>query len=393
MTASETPNRKRRVMIPVIAGMGNALMAMPMVRQIKRAWPDASITILARDDGMAEPYRRMPEIVDEVLCTGVGLKALFRSVRWAWQRRPDVYLIPFPSNRWHYSLLALTSRANVKALHSYPAGYWRSLGFIGMRMPAERKIHDVIQNLRLLKLLEIEPDESEKPRFVVTESDRRRAREMIESTGMNPDGGFIAVHAGSGSYTVIASAKRWPAKNYGELIDHMRSEFGLPVLLLEGPHEAGVADAIVRHANRDTGFQPVPEALEPQDRSHGLKARVTDSAVHVLKVHGQLGEAAAVLERATVYVGSDSGLAHLAASVGKRAVTIFAPADPDRVSPYGSRDLVVQTDKPCSPCFTYPFQTPYTDSKCREPYCIEAVTVDRVMDAVRRALAVLPVLQ
>jgi ADP-heptose:LPS heptosyltransferase len=358
-------------MIPVIAGLGNSLMAMPMVRQIKRAWPDASITILARDDGMAEPYRRMPEFVDEVLCTGVGLKALFRSVRWAWQRRPDVYLIPFPSNRWHYSLLALTSRAKLKALHSYPAGYWRSLGFIGRRMPAERKIHDVIQNLRLLKVLGLEPDESEKPRFIVTESDRRRAREMIESTGLSPDGGYIAVHAGSGSYTVIASAKRWPAKNYGQLIDQMRADSGLPVLLLEGPHESGVADAIVKHVQ---GGSDLPE-------------------LRVLKVHGQLGEAAAILERATLYVGSDSGLAHLASSVGKRAVTIFAPADPDRVCPYGSRDLVVQTDKSCSPCFTYPFQTPYTDSKCSEPYCIEAVTVNRVLDAVRRALAVLPVLQ
>ena len=89
----------------------------PTREDFKRAWPAAQITILARNGPMGEPFKRMPE-VDEVLFTGVGLKALLRSIRWAWQRRPDVYLIPFPSNRWHYSLLALTSRAKTKVLHS-----------------------------------------------------------------------------------------------------------------------------------------------------------------------------------------------------------------------------------------------------------------------------------
>jgi heptosyltransferase-2 len=176
---------------------------------------------------------------------------------------------------------------------------------------------------------------------------------------------FIAVHAGSGSYTVIARAKRWDPKNYAELIAAMIHEHGKSVLLLEGPDESGVADSIVKH---------FPGGSAPLE-------------LRVLKLTGPLGVSAAILERASLYVGSDSGLAHLAAAVGKRAVTIFAPADPDRVCPYGSRDLVVQTPNTCSPCFTYPFKTPYTDSKCREPYCIDLVTVEQVLAAVRRGLS------
>jgi ADP-heptose:LPS heptosyltransferase len=242
-------------------------------------------------------------------------------------------------------------------------------------------VHDVVQNLRLLKMIGIEPDESESPRFVITAADRAKADELLASAGfhspcprMRGEGpsasdsneGFIAVHAGSGSYTVIARAKRWPPARYAELIDRMRTETGKTILLMEGPDETGVAESILKEL-------PDPERN-----------------VHVLKLAGPLGEAAAVLERASLYVGSDSGLAHLAASVGKRAVTIFAPADPDRVCPHGSRDLVVQTPTSCSPCFTYPFKTPYTDSLCREPYCIEQVTVDRVAEAVRRAFGIVP---
>src|SRR5438105_14215810 len=87
------------------------------------------------------------------------------------------------------------------------------------------------------------------------------------------------------------------------------------VVLVEGPDEEGVASEILRGAS-----------VSPK----------------VVKLTGPLADAAVLLERAALYVGSDSGLAHLAAAVGTPAVTIFAPADPDRVFPFGYRHLVVQ---------------------------------------------------
>src|SRR5262245_44354474 len=137
----------RRIIIPALAGVGNTILAVPMVRRLKQAWPDARITILARNESMGEPLRRLAE-VDEVLYTGVGIRALFRAVTWTWQRRPDVYLVPFPSSRWHYGLLAMISFAPQKILHSYPI-YFRTFGFIGRRLAATPGIHDIEQNLRL----------------------------------------------------------------------------------------------------------------------------------------------------------------------------------------------------------------------------------------------------
>jgi ADP-heptose:LPS heptosyltransferase len=167
---------------------------------------------------------------------------------------------------------------------------------------------------------------------------------------------FVAVHAGSAK-TVLAEAKRWPTENYARLLEMIQSELGMPVVLLEGPDEAGVADAINPRAK-------------------------------VAKLRGNLGTAAAVLERAALYVGSDSGLAHLAAAVGKRAVTIFAPADPDRVCPFGNRDLVAKPDKSCSPCFLYPWHATRPKMCCGahgQPMCITEITVEQVMTMVRRA--------
>jgi ADP-heptose:LPS heptosyltransferase len=352
-----------RIVIPVVAGIGNALLAVPMVRRIKRAWPAARITILARIGPMAEVFQRLSE-VDEVIVTGRGVRGVIRMIRAARQRTPDVYLVPFPSNRWQYSLLAATSGAKRRILHGYSVGYWRAMHFLpSTRVPAVRGIHDVEQNLRLLAPLGIEAEaKPQGPVFPVTAEDRARAAAMLAAMGLAADVRPIVVHAGS-AQTVLAQAKRWPTERYRELIAALRAEAGDRVVVVEGPDEAGVADDIV--SSRDATASRAP--------------------ARVIKLSGPLGEAAALLERAELYVGTDSGLAHLAAAVGTPAVTIFAPADPDRVCPYGYRDLVVQPPPPCGPSFLYPWEAAYPKMRQHADHrCIERVTVDAVMDAVRR---------
>ena len=44
---------------------------------------------------------------------------------------------------------------------------------------------------------------------------------------------------------------------------------------------------------------------------------------------------AAILERAAVFVGNDSGLGHIAAAVGTPTLTVFGPGDPSRYHPWG----------------------------------------------------------
>jgi ADP-heptose:LPS heptosyltransferase len=343
-----------RIVIPRVAGIGNALLAVPMVRQLTRALPAASITILARTAAMAQVFERLVE-VDQVVITGKGVKGIWRNIVHARRGGCDLYLVPFPSNRWQYSLLALASGARRKLLHSYPLGHWRALHFIGERVPAIRGIHDVRQNLTLLRPLGIEPDFEEGPVFPLTDDDRAMPGRLLQQAGLPQDATPIIVHAGS-AQTVLARAKRWPPQRYAELIERLRGELSETVVLVEGPDEAGVTAEIA-------------------------------STAPVITLNGPLAQAAALLERARLYVGSDSGLAHLAAAVGTPAVTLFAPADPDRVSPFGYRHLVVQAPQSCNPCFTYPWQTPYPNVRCHEPYCIDSITVDMVMDKVRQALA------
>ncbi|HEV8607940.1 MAG TPA: glycosyltransferase family 9 protein [Tepidisphaeraceae bacterium] len=348
------------VVIPMVAGIGNALMAAPMVRQLKLAWSDARILIMARTEAMGQVFERMSE-VEQVRPLGRSSGEIFQNMWRVRTLRPHLFIAPFPSNRWQYSMLAMASGAERKILHSYPVGNLRTMRCcVGQKVEARRGIHDVVQNLALLQLLGIEMDDTEPPRFILTDADRQRATAMMQSVGIVPEQRPIAVHPGS-ARTVLAEAKRWPPSSYAKLIPIVRDRFASEVVVLEGPDELGVAEEIEKHL--------------------GAKLRV-------IRLCGALADAAAILEKCRIYVGSDSGLGHLSAAVGTTPVTIFAPADPDRVCPFGYRHLVVRPNKACSPCLMYPFEATRPRVKCTAPMCVGEVTVEEVLRAAGEAIPV-----
>jgi ADP-heptose:LPS heptosyltransferase len=112
--------------------------------------------------------------------------------------------------------------------------------------------------------------------------------------------GFLAIHPGSGS-----PAKNWPADRLAALADARGG--GRPWLLVVGPADEEAAAPLCRCA----GALPVRE----------LPVRV-------------LG---ALLGRAGLYVGNDSGVSHLAAAAGAPTLALFGPTDPAVWSPVGPR--------------------------------------------------------
>ena len=344
------------VAIPIVAGIGNAIMAEPMVRQLRGS--GARVVIFAQTGAMGEIFRRIDGV--EVIVTGSGAKKRLSAIRQMRALHADAYLVPFPSNRWQYNVLAAGSGAKRVVMHGYPVGHWSALGFLhGQRVPAQRGLHDVVQNLRLLEPLGITPDLTMAPRFVLTESEARMPLNLpVPIDAVRP---FILMHAGSAK-TILAAAKRWPPEQYAGLAAAIVAQLDTQVLIVEGPDEAGVAKQIAELANRP-------------DR------------VAALTFAGPLGETALYLNAAAFYVGTDSGLAHLSAAVGKRAVTLFAPADPDRVCPFGNRDLVVQPPGLAAPTFLYPWAATKPKLPPGVVDQIKAITIEQVMEKVLQVAA------
>ena len=345
----------RKIAVPVLAGMGNGLMAQPMVRQLAAALPEAELTVLARNASIAGVFDRLPGVA-QVRVYGNEPRQFGRLLRELRRMRADLLVVPYPSNRWQYSLLAAASGARRVLIHDYPAGRARAMhDLVRPRVATRDGRHDVLSNLDLLRAAGVEPDEGMAPAFPLGSGEVDAARRRLRVG--DPQLPVCAIHAGSGQ-TVFALSKRWPPDRWAELIPRLRGECGLTPVLLEGPEDAGVGD-LIRGA----------------------------TAVPVVRLRGPLAEAAAVLAACALYVGSDSGLAHLAAAVGTPPVTLFGPARPDEVCPFGYRHLVVQTPAACAPCFRYPRHSTSPAVACRPPYCVGQIPASDVLATVRRARA------
>ena len=92
-----------------------------------------------------------------------------------------------------------------------------------------------------------------------------------------------------------------------------------------------------------------------------------------------MGELAAVIEQSDLFVGADSGPAHLAAAVGTPAVVLFSGTnDPRQWQPWGTDVTVVRHEVRCSPCHR---------ERCplKEHPCMRGLEVEEVARTVEKA--------
>jgi heptosyltransferase I len=108
-------------------------------------------------------------------------------------------------------------------------------------------------------------------------------------------------------------AKRWPAERYGEVARGL-ADFGVQSILNCGPGE----EELVRAA----------------EGASGGTARAMSCT---------LTELIALMRRARLFVGGDTGPLHLAAGLRVPVVAIYGPTDPARNGPYGTRSIVLRS--------------------------------------------------
>ncbi|HET7295379.1 MAG TPA: glycosyltransferase family 9 protein, partial [Vicinamibacteria bacterium] len=114
-------------------------------------------------------------------------------------------------------------------------------------------------------------------------------------------GAFLALHPGSGS-----TRKNWPAERFAGLADTLAP--GTAYALVEGPADATAVACVLERAPRAV----VVRGLSPL-------------------------ALASLLAQASLYVGNDSGVSHLAAAVGAPTLALFGPTDPAVWAPVGPR--------------------------------------------------------
>ena len=200
--------------------------------------------------------------------------------------------------------------------------------------------HVIHQGLALLRPLGVE---DETVRFPITTPRTSVAAGAVERVGSHE---YAIVNPGA-----AWPNKRWPADRFGAVAASIRQAFGLRSLVLWGPDE-----------------QPLAEAVAAASSGAAVPAPPTTIADVVALARG-----------ARLMVSGDTGPLHLAAAVGTPVVALFGPTFAERNGPWSPDDLVVSRTDRCACLY---------ERRCRRAApCIEDISVADVAGAVARRLS------
>jgi len=141
------------------------------------------------------------------------------------------------------------------------------------------------------------------PRLLAPQDALSRARGWIAECTAPPCRPLVVVHPGSGG-----RRKCWPPGLFAKVLDGL-AERGEQAVLLRGPADREACDGVV--GALASGAAPPVAAFE------------------------SLSDAAALIANADAFLGNDSGIAHLAAALGRSTISVFGPTDPALWRPLG----------------------------------------------------------
>ncbi len=374
----------RRILVVTLADLGDALLTTPALLALRQAQPQAHITVLTTP-AAAAALHALPAYDELILFEKHrfnNLRALLQPVNlraawWLWHRlranQPAACIIFHHLTTWFgalkYAALAFASGA--------PRRYGRDNGrgfFLTDRVHDEGfgSRHQASYWLALVKLLgghSLPP-----PTFVVAPRDEERALVLVPPRADLP-GPTIALHPGSGAF---APARRWPAVRFAALADALIGD-GARIVLVGGAEESSLRETV-------------------------LTAMRRPGAVVDLGGKTSLGELAAVLRRCDLFVGNDSGVAHLAGCVGTPVVGLFGPTDPRAWGPYGGEEWrpesefgdgvavlrsgphrALKSEIACSPCI-YRAHALGSPNGCPDRTCLRRIDVAQPLAVIRQRL-------
>src|SRR5262249_13990648 len=340
--------------------IGDVVFTTPLVRALRRHFPGSHLTYLV--EPAAAPVVRSNPHLDEVIVirrrSGPGRwrddLAMARQLR---AERFDVALDLHGGPR--SAFLTWATGAPMRIGYTIKGRTWMYTHVVPRAADLTPR-HSVANQWDLLSPLGIgrcdragdavemaeEPD--------VAASVDRRLRDL----GIAASHDLIVIHVSAGN-----PFRRWPADAFVELVVALaRADSNRRVLLTSGPSDLGAALQIAAAARDQLG----PAARQVPD------SREFD-----------LAELRALVARAAVYIGGDSGPLHIAGTTGTPIVALLGPTLPERSMPWRDprffAEAVDAGPLPCRPCH----------QRTGEPgdfRCLTRITAGRVIEAAERAI-------
>jgi ADP-heptose:LPS heptosyltransferase len=301
-----------KILVISLAGIGDTLLATPLIHELRANFPKAQIDALVLWAGSRDLLQANPHLNAVHQCNFLKQSKLesFRFLAKLRTNGYDLSINSHPQSRIHYRGIARIINARLRISHVYECSGLLDRLLINRTLPQDYEKHTVENNLNILPLLDARPLLPRHEMEIFPGAAEQSWAEAFFAEHQLSHRKVLAVHTGSGG-TKNLKLKRWPLENYLRLFRILKqTRPGLTVLLFGGPEEA----AEIAQITSELG---TPFALRATTKS--------------------LLQAAALMTRCNAFLSVDTALMHLAAAVKvSNQIVIEAPTLNATNLPYGN---------------------------------------------------------
>jgi heptosyltransferase-1 len=299
-------NHDPRILICRVSAIGDCILTMPMLCALRDSFPRAYIAWIV--ERAAAPLLKDHACLDQLIVVNKGWLKSPREIlnlrRQLRELRFDVAIDPQSLTK--SSFAAFLSGARDRIGFAKPRGRELSV-WLNSQLIVQTATHLVDAQLQLLAPLGVtEP----RVRFAVPRDEAAELAMHAALQTLHLGCPFAAINVGAGW-----DSRLWPTQQYGRVAKHLAEKHRLPsVVTWAGDRERAWAQEVVTYSGGNAFLAP-PTTLT---------------------------ELTALLRRARIFIGSDTGPMHLAAAVGIPCIGLHGTTRPEESGAYGEKHQVVQ---------------------------------------------------
>ncbi|MDX1643450.1 MAG: glycosyltransferase family 9 protein [Thermoanaerobaculia bacterium] len=277
--------------------LGDLIFSLPVLEALRAGFPEARITSVVRAD-LASLLCPSPWL--DACITHRGAGEFFSTLRQV--RRAEFDLVVCLSQSPRVMLLAAGSGARYRI--GFAGG---GLSLLLTERVDETTTPSLTANLRLVEALDCRIERRDyRGLLTVEEADRELAEQLLEASGIAAEARLVVVGAAA---STRRDEKEWELERFLEVARALT-------------HDEAITVAFI--------------GADPQ-----LGEDLSAERIYDLGGQSSLRSLLALLERADLFLGIDSGPLHLAAAVGTPCVALFGPTDPTLTGPCGDEHTVL----------------------------------------------------
>jgi heptosyltransferase II len=307
-----------KILLIATSGIGDTLIATPLIHELRANFPAAQLDVLVRWPGAKGLLESNPH-VNRVWQSDMMKEGALKTLPFLLQLRKERYDISLNAHtqgRLEYRVVAGVIGAKLRVGHAYEntRGWERVL--IHKTVPEDYSVHNIDNNNRLLPLIGAKTLlPSHEMELELTEAERNWATAYLAQKNLHGRK-RLGIHVGSGGTKNLA-LKRWPLENYIALLKQFTSARpDVAVILFGGPEE-----------------------VQPHAR---IRAEIPSANIFTPETKN-LRQAGALMKHLDAFLSVDTVLMHLAAAMKvPNQIVIEAPTINPTNVPYGNKFTLIK---------------------------------------------------